>query len=342
MTKWIPEKIPAIIIGVLIASIIPIFIPSGFALHILVLLGVWIVLALSLNFVTGFAGQLALGHAAFVTIGGYSGALIMIRFGVSFWIGLLIAGLTSFISGAILGILAMRLRGDYLGMVTLGFGEIIRLLALNLTDITRGPMGLPGVPRISVFGISFQSIIPHFYLILFFILLTFYFIKRLIFSRFGRACRAVRDDEKAAEAMGIKSYKIKVISFCISAGLAGLMGAFYASWITFFSPDSFQFNDSIMMSAMITFGGIGSLYGPIFGAISIGSLPEILRPFTSGVGVASLRLAGVGLIMVLMLIIKPEGLFGDSITERYLSLRWLKDWLRKKKNKKIHNFKERQ
>ncbi|MDY6846694.1 MAG: branched-chain amino acid ABC transporter permease [Chloroflexota bacterium] len=230
----------------------------------------------------------------------------------------------------------------YLGMVTLGFGEIIRLLALNLTDITRGPMGLPGVPRISVFGISFQSIIPHFYLILFFILLTFYFIKRLIFSRFGRACRAVRDDEKAAEAMGIKSYKIKVISFCISAGLAGLMGAFYASWITFFSPDSFQFNDSIMMSAMITFGGIGSLYGPIFGAISIGSLPEILRPFTSGVGVASLRLAGVGLIMVLMLIIKPEGLFGDSITERYLSLRWLKDWLRKKKNKKIHNFKERQ
>jgi branched-chain amino acid transport system permease protein len=318
--KWIPKRISVLLLALIIVAFVPLFVKSNLILHIMVLLGMWIVLAISLNFVTGFAGQLALGHAAFVTIGGYVGALLMVNHGWSFWSALILGGVSAFASGLILGLMAMRLRGDYLGMITMGFGEIIRLFAINWFDITRGPMGLPGIPRVRIFGYTFKGETPYFYLMLVMIVVVYISVERMLFSRFGRACLAMRDDEQAAESMGVKSYLYKVQAFCISSGIAGLMGVFYASWVTLFSPDSFQLIDSIMMSAMITLGGIGSLYGPIVGAIGIGSLPEILRPFTGGVGIASLRLAGVGLLMVVMLNIKPAGFFGTSINKAYISL----------------------
>ena len=318
--KWIPKRISVLLLALIIVAFVPLFVKSNLILHIMVLLGMWVALAISLNFVTGFAGQLALGHAAFVTIGGYVGALLMVNHGWSFWSALIIGGVSAFASGLVLGLMAMRLRGDYLGMITMGFGEIIRLFAINWFDITRGPMGLPGIPRVQIFGYTFKGEVPYFYLMLAMIVLVYISVERMLFSRFGRACLAMRDDEQAAESMGVKSYIYKVQAFCISSGIAGLMGVFYASWVTLFSPDSFQLIDSIMMSAMITLGGIGSLYGPIVGAIGIGILPEILRPFTGGVGIASLRLAGVGLLMVVMLNIKPAGFFGTSIKKAYISL----------------------
>jgi branched-chain amino acid transport system permease protein len=331
--NWIPKRIPVIGLLLVIAAIVPIFVKSNLVLHIMVLLGMWVVLSLSLNFVTGFAGQLALGHAAFVTIGGYVGALLMVNNGWSFWTALIVGGGSAFASGLILGLLAMRLRGDYLGMITMGFGEIIRLFALNWIGITRGPMGLPGIPRIQFFGYTFKGEVPYYYLMLVFIVFTYVSIDHMLFSRFGRACLAMRDDQEAAEAMGIKSYIYKVQAFCISSGYAGLMGVFFASWVTLFSPDSFQLVDSIMMSAMITLGGIGSLYGPIAGGIGIGILPEVLRPFTSGIGIASLRLAGVGLFMVVMLNIMPSGVFGTSIKKVYISLEAIRNlFVRQKSN----------
>jgi len=316
----IPRRISLPILALLLATAIPIFVRSEYALHVLVLLGIWVILAESLNFVTGFAGQLALGHAAFVSIGGYAGSLLMLYRGWPFWTALLIGGGSAYVSGLILGIMAMRLRGDYLGMVTMGFGEIIRILALNLVDITRGPMGLPGIPRPSVLGYTFRGELPYFYLILALIALTHFSVERLVFSRFGRACMAMRDDEEAAEAMGVRSFRYKVLAFCISSGYAGVMGVFYASWVTLFSPDSFQFVDSVMMSAMITLGGIGSLYGSIPGALAIGVLPEALRPLLAGPRIASLRLAAVGLIMVILLIFMPSGIAGTSIRRIYISL----------------------
>jgi branched-chain amino acid transport system permease protein len=216
--------------------------------------------------------------------------------------------------------MALRLRGDYLGMVTLGFGEIVRLLAVNLVDITRGPMGVPGIPRPVIFGFKFHGELPFFYLILALIVFTHMSIERMLFSRFGRACLAIRDDEIAAQAMGVKPYRYKVLAFCISSAYAGLMGVFYCSWATFFSPDAFKLDDSIMLSVMITLGGIGSLVGAIPGAIGIGALPELLRPFTTGARVASLRLAGVGLVMVVFLILRPQGIAGMSIAKDYISL----------------------
>jgi branched-chain amino acid transport system permease protein len=318
--NWVPKRISLEAALILLAAIAPLFIRTTYVLHVMVLLCVWVVLSLSLNFVTGYAGQLALGHAAFVAIGGYVGALIMLNYGVSFWIAILIGAAASFVSGLILGLLAMRLRGDYLGMVTMGFGEIVYLLTINLTNITRGPMGLPGIPRATILSYTFKGEIPYFYVGLLLVGITFWMIKRMLFSRFGRACLAIRDDETAAEAMGIASFKYKVLSFCISSGFAGLIGAFYVSWVTLISPDSFRLADSILVSAMITLGGIGSLYGPIFGGISIGLLPELLRPLTSGPYLGSLRLAGVGLLMVVFIILKPAGLFGTDTKTIYFSL----------------------
>jgi len=283
------------------ALLLPLAVRSPFALHVLVLLGIWVVLSESLNFVTGFAGQLALGHAAFVTIGGYVGSLLMIHRGWSFWAAILLGGGSAFISGLVLGV-------------------IIRLLAVNLVSITRGPMGLPGIPRPVIFGYKFSGQLPYYYLILALIALTHISIERMLFSRFGRACLAIRDDEVAAEAMGVRSYTYKVLAFCISSGYAGLVGVFYASWATLFSPDSFKLDDSIMMSVMITLGGIGSLLGPIPGALGIGALPELLRPFTTGARIASLRLAGVGLVMVVFLILRPQGIAGMSTEKIYISL----------------------
>jgi branched-chain amino acid transport system permease protein len=229
-------------------------------------------------------------------------------------------GLSGFLSGLILGFLSLRLRGDYLGMVTLGFSEIIRIVAINLVDVTRGPMGLPGIPRPEIFGYKFHGDIPYYYLLLLLIIFTHVTIERMLFSRFGRACLAIRDDESAAAAMGVASYQYKVLAFCISSAYAGLAGVFYASWTTLFSPDSFQLVDSIMISVMNTLGGIGSLLGTFPGAIVIGALPEVFRPFTTGAGIASLRLALVGLIMVVLLIIRPQGMAGMSIDPVYISL----------------------
>jgi len=333
--SWLPRRISLEILLLLAAALIPLFIQSTYIRHVIVLMCVWVVLALSLNFVTGFAGQLALGHAAFVAIGGYAGAILMLNYGWSYWAALVVGFGAAFASGLILGLIAMRLRGDYLGMVTMGFGEIVYLLAINLIGVTRGPMGLPGVPRATILGIMFKGEIPYYYLALVLVALTFVTIKRMLFSRFGRALLAMRDDETAAEAMGVASYKYKVLSFCISSGYAGLMGAFYVSWVTLISPDSFRLADSIMISAMITLGGIGSLYGPIFGAIGIGILPELLRPFTAGPRIGSLRLAGVGLLMVVFIVLKPSGLFGTSTDTVYLSLDPLWNLFRRKKTAKL-------
>lgn len=320
MSKFIPRRINILTLTLIVGLLIPFIYRQSYFIHVLVLLTIWVILSESLNFITGFAGQLALGHAAFITIGGYAGALLMLNNHWPFWAALFVGGLTAFVSGLILGLMALRLRGDYLGMVTLGFGEIVRIVAINADKITRGPMGLPGIPRPSIFGYTFSGEIPFYYLGIVLIIFTHFAIHRMLFSRFGRACLALRDDETAAQAMGIETYKYKVLAFCISSGFAGLAGVFYASWTTLFSPDAFQLTDSIMMSVMITLGGIGSLLGPIPGAIIIGALPELLRPFTTGPGIADLRLAGVGLLMVLLLIVRPQGLAGMSTKPVYISL----------------------
>ncbi len=317
---WFPRRVRTLTLVLLGAFILPVFIRTPYILHIAILIGVWIICTDSLNLVTGFAGQLALGHAAFITIGAYAGGLLMIHFHLPFWIALLFGGGMAFVSGLVLGLMALRLRGDYLGMVTLGFGEIIRIFTINWVGLTRGQSGLPGIPRPVIFGYKFSSELPYYFMILVFIAIIHIAIERMLMSHFGRACLAVRDDEVAAKAMGVQSYTYKVNAFCIACGMAGLVGAFYASWITMFSPTSFTLNDSLMLSVMQTLGGIGSLYGSIPGAAIIGGLPEALRLFTTGARIASLRFSLMGLLLIMLMIIRPQGLFGMSITRGYISL----------------------
>jgi branched-chain amino acid transport system permease protein len=320
MIKFLPKRINILFIALFVALVIPLIYRQTYFIHVLVLLTVWIILTESLNFVTGFAGQLALGHAAFVTIGGYVGALLMVQNGWSFWTAILVGGGSAFVSGLILGFMALRLRGDYLGMVTLGFGEIVRITAINWVAVTRGPMGLPGIPRPNFFGHPISNEVGFYYLGIALVVLVHFAIERMLFSRFGRACMALRDDEVAAAAMGVETYQYKVLAFCIASGMAGIAGVFYASWMTLLSPDSFQLTDSIMMSVMNTLGGIGSLLGQIPAAVILGSLPEVLRPFTTGPAIADLRLAAIGLLMVVLLIIRPQGIAGMSIRRIYLPL----------------------
>ena len=299
------------------------FIKSNYILHVFVLLGIWIALTDSLNLVTGFAGQLALGHAAFVSIGAYAGALLIVHANWSFWPSLLIGGVVSSLAGLILGLLALRLRGDYLGMVTMGFGEIIRILSINLIGITGGQGGLVGVHRPAILGYKFSSEVEYYFLILVLVIIIHYAIERLLMSRFGRACLAIRDDEVAAAAMGVKSYSYKVLAFAIACGMAGIVGVFYAGWMQMINPTGFALTDSIMISVMQTLGGIGSLFGSIPGAVIIGGLPELLRPITTGTQIASLRTTFMGLLMVILLIVRPEGLYGISLRRGFISLKWL-------------------
>ena len=297
--------IPFIALAVLLT--VPLVITNQFILHVMTLIGIYIILAQSLNLIMGYAGQLALGHAAFWALGAYTSALLLLNTNVGFWVALLCGGLVSFAFGSLLAVASLRLLDDYLGLVALGFGEIVRIFALQL-DITRGPMGLPGIPPPTIFGIALRTPVSRYYLIILLCVVVQFTIMRLIKSRFGRALQAIRDDELAARVMGVESFRYKVLAFAIAAFYAGVAGAFYASWIGFISPDSFQFLHSAMFTAMITLGGLGTLWGGVLGAAILGSLPEIFR------GVAEFRFVIFGAIMVVMIILKPEGLLGVPTT----------------------------
>ncbi len=301
MLKKYSAYLPAA--AVILLLLIPLVIHNQYILHVLVLIGVYAILAQSLNLVMGYAGQLALGHAAFWALGAYTSALLLLNTGVGFWGALLAGGLVSYGFGALLAFCSLRLKDDYLGLVAIGFGEIVRIVATQL-EITRGPMGLPGIPAPTIFGFALKSETAKYYLVIALCVVTQITLTRLIKSRFGRSIQAVRDDELAARVMGVESFRYKVLSFATSAFYAGIAGAFYASWIGYISPDSFLFLDSSMMCAMITLGGLGTLWGGVLGAGILGALPEIFR------SVAEYRFVIVGLVMIVMIILKPEGLLG--------------------------------
>jgi branched-chain amino acid transport system permease protein len=290
-----------------ILLIIPFFTSSDYMLHVLVLIALYSILSESLNIVVGFTGQFSLGHAGFWAVGSYVAAILMIRVGFPFWIACLFSMMAGFIVGILLGLPAMRLKGDYLCIVTLGFGEIVRICAMNM-KITRGPMGLPGIPMPEFAGFVFNTEKSMYYLCWIAAIGTIYFVSRLSKSKFGRALMSIRDDELASAALGVNITYYKVIAFGLGGLFAGLAGALYASWTTFISPDVFQFSDSSNIFCMMILGGLGTIAGPIIGAFLLAGLPELLR------GVAEFRLIILGLLMVLMMIYRPGGLIGSYDT----------------------------
>ncbi|MDR1915565.1 MAG: branched-chain amino acid ABC transporter permease [Synergistaceae bacterium] len=285
----------------------PVFISNDYMLHVLVLIGLYAILAESLNIVVGFTGQFSLGHAGFWAVGAYVSAILMIRLGLSFWTASVMSMLAGYFTGVLLGLPAMRLKGDYLCIVTLGFGEIVRIFATNL-EVTRGPMGIPGIPTPQIGGFSFDSELSMYYLCWACAVVTMYIAARMRHSRFGRALMSVRDDELAAVSLGVNMTYYKVQAFGIGGMFAALAGSLYASWTTFISPDVFQFSDSANIFCMMILGGLGTIAGPVLGAFLLAGLPEVLRQF------AEFRLIVLGLLMIILMIYRPGGILGSYDT----------------------------
>ena len=286
---------------------LPIF-ANRYTLDLSTQTGIYIILALGLNIVVGQTGLLVFGYVAFYAVGAYTYAILSTAHGVGFWTVLPIAAIFAGICGLVLGAPALRLRGDYLAIVTLGFGEITRIVLNNWDSVTGGPNGITGVKRpdlgaIGIFG-GFQDLTHFYYLVLGLMVLTVVFVRRLNDSRIGRAWIAIREDEVAAEAMGINTFGLKLLAFSLGAMVAGLAGVFYVAKMGFVSPESFNFFESVIILCMIVLGGMGSIPGVILGAVALYVLPEALREFQQ------YRMVVFGAALVVIMIFKPEGFIG--------------------------------
>ncbi len=274
---------------------------------------VYICLGLGLNIVVGLAGMLDLGYIAFYGVGAYTYALLSVHYQLSFWLCLPIAAGTACIAGCIIGYPTLRMRGDYLAIVTLGFGEIVRILLNNWMQLTNGPNGILGIQAPGIYlpsfanGLTFEHLYLKklqyiYYVVLALAIFTIIAVRRLNISRIGRSWEAIREDETAAELMGVNTYMLKLLAYAMGALFAGLAGAFFAARMRFVSPESFTFLESATVLAMVVMGGMGSIPGIILGALALIVLPEVFREFEL------YRMAMLGGAMVLMMLFRPAGL----------------------------------
>ncbi|MDR3321823.1 MAG: branched-chain amino acid ABC transporter permease [Synergistaceae bacterium] len=280
----------------------------------LIPIGFNIILAVSLNLSVGFLGQLPLGHAGFMSVGGYAAALFSMSTNlptnIELPLALLVGGAVAALFGVLIGLPALRLKGDYLAIITLGFGEIIRVIILNM-KFTGGAYGLKGIGR--------QTTITWVYI---FVLFTLFIINTLIKSRHGRAILSIREDETAAEASGIPTTYYKVLAFTVSAGFAGIAGGLYAHYLSILDPSTFGFMRSVEILVIVVLGGLGSIFGSVISATVLTILPELLRGF------AEYRMVIYSLLLVVVMIFKPSGLcgrydfsLGDSLDKFFAMIR---------------------
>ena len=277
---------------------------SDFASVLFFPVGIYVLIALGLNVVVGEAGLLDLGYVAFFAIGGYAMALLGTETGIPFFLILPLGILVSMLGGLILGTPTLRLRGDYLAIVTLGFGEIIRIIARN-TDRIGGPRGINQIPHPpTIGGLKFGVIDPkpYYWLLLVIIIVVALLVRNLQRSRVGRAWTAIREDEDAAELMGVPTFKYKLWAFAIGAGIGGSGGVLYASKVISISPDNFLFILSILFLSAVVLGGSGNMPGVVLGAVVVAYLPERFRGF------AEYRVLVFGAVLVAMMIFRPQGL----------------------------------
>lgn len=277
---------------------------SDFASVLFFPIGIYVLIALGLNVVVGEAGLLDLGYVAFFAIGGYAMALIGTRTGIPFFAILPLGILASMVGGLVLGTPTLRLRGDYLAIVTLGFGEIIRIVARN-TDSIGGPRGINQIPHPPTLGGLKFGVIdpkPYYWLLLVIIIIVAVAVRNLRRSRVGRAWTAIREDEDAAELMGVPTFKYKLWAFAIGAGIGGSGGVIYASKVISITPDNFLFILSILFLSAVVLGGSGNMPGVVLGAVVVAYLPERFRGF------AEYRVLVFGAVLVATMVFRPQGL----------------------------------
>lgn len=256
-------------------------------------LAINIILAVSLNLITGITGQFSLGHAAFMAVGAYTSAILTSNFGMPFIVGIIGAALIAAVAGVLIGIPTLRLKGDYLAIATLGFGEIIKTLLLN-NEYVGGASGFNYIPLYTNWTWLFLMVV-----------LTIVVISNFIKSKSGRACIAIREDEIAAEAMGINTTFYKVLAFAIGALFAGIAGALYGGYLSFITPESFGFMKSIDILVIVVFGGMGSITGSVVGAIAISFISIALQ------GIPELRMVIYSVILFIIMVYRPQGIMGN-------------------------------
>ena len=273
----------------------------------------YVVLALGLNIIVGLGGLLVLGYIVFYGVGAYTYALLNYHFGLNFWLALPLGGIFAMVLGVLIAIPVLRLRGDYLAIVTLAFGEIFRIVMENWNALSFGPSGIANIPRPTIFGLDLslqQSTDLTYYIILAFVVITVFVVRRLEDSRLGRSWVAMREDEIASEAMGIDMWKTKLAAFALSTFWAGVAGVIFAGKTTFINPASFTMWESILVLCMVVLGGMGSIPGVITGALLITLLPEYLRAFSE------YRMLIFGAVLVLMMVFKPDGMI-PALRQKY-------------------------
>jgi branched-chain amino acid transport system permease protein len=321
-----PKRVASVLFSLILVVLLPFapsFGPTSFLntpissyIDVLVYpVGMFVLMGLGLNIVVGKSGLLDLGYVAFFAIGAYSQGILSTYYGWNTWSVLPVGMGLAMVSGVILGLPALRLRGDYLAIITLGFGEIVRIVAVNI-NITGGPNGLPGIPNPpSIFGIKFdlENSRNFFYLVLVLILLTIWMVRRFTIRRPGRAWEAIRQDEDVAALMGVNTLVYKLWSFVIGAAVAGAAGVIYASKALVISPDMFTFEVSILILACVVFGGIGNIWGVILGAAVLAYIPERIRFLTEA------RQLVFGVVLIVMMNLRPDGLLPRKKREKITS-----------------------
>ncbi len=307
-TRW-PVAAPAVVLAV--ALLLPLAVHDAYTMRIINVIGINSLLALGLNLVIGVAGQLNAGQAGFFAVGAYVAGILGVRFGVPFWANVVLAAMAAGALAVSLGPV-LRLRGVFLAVATLAFGEIVRIVINNWVPVTNGPNGIPGIAFPTLAGVRFDTDGRYYYLILACVLTCYFVIARMEDSRIGRAMKAVRDNQDAAEAMGVHAIRHKITAFGVAGAFAGVAGALLAHLQTYISPENFTFLTSIDIIFMVVLGGLGSVPGSIVGAIVVTVGPEFLR------FLKDYRLIVYALLILAVLIWLPGGLYGGI------------DWLRRR------------
>ncbi len=295
--------------------LMPLFVTNQYVLRVAVYVCIYSTLACSLNLISGVCGQVSMGHAAFYGIGAYASALVAINFGVPWVICVLAAALAAGIIGVLIGIPALKLSGGYLVICTVGFGELVRLILLNWVSLTRGPMGLVNIPRPVLFGVKIKTGGQYMWVALTLFFLVYLILHNILNSKFGRNLKAIREDEIAAETMGIHVHREKVIAFATAASMAGAAGSMLAHYMLFISPTIFVGDFSTTILSMVVLGGMGFMPGSVIAATLLTVIPEALR------GLDKYRMLIYGFLLICMMLGKNVSWETTALGRRLGALR---------------------
>lgn len=281
------------------------FVTTNLQKRVLTTIFIYCLLSMGNMIISGHTGMLNMGHAAFWGVGAYIAAVLQLRFDVPFLLCFVLAGLGTGLCGFLVSIPCLKLDTDFLSLITTAFSYIFLAVARSWMDVTRGPMGLTGIPQIKIFGYTFKSATSNYFLMLVVAVICYILLSHLVNSKVGRAMQATRDDEIGARSVGVKTNFYKILAFVIGTSVAGLAGALYASYIGYISPNNFVYDTSLTIMQMCIIGGLGSMPGAIVGAAFFIIMPEIIRPL------AVYRVGVGGIIMIAFMLFRPQGILGS-------------------------------